>query len=214
MTELNNSVGFQKNSWSCTRIDDLEDRTFVIILGIHWKDWCWSWNSDTLATSCEELTYWKRPWCWEGLGAGGEGDEREWDGWMASLIQWTWVWVNSGSWWWTGRPGVLRFMGSQRVGQDWVTELNWTKSGAKRMKKNEEILWELQVKNNVCIYGNSEEKGEGTEIIFKAILAENFSDLRRERDIQINRAQKFPNCLGSNRATERHNIIKFSKDQK
>ena len=52
-------------------------------------------------------------------------DDREWDGWMASPTQWTWVWVNSGSWWWTGRPGVLRFMGSQRVGHDWATELNW-----------------------------------------------------------------------------------------
>ena len=68
----------------------------------------------------------KEPWCWEGLGAGGEGDDRGWDDWMASLTRWTWVWVNSGSWWWRGRPGVLRFMGSQRVGQDWVTELNWT----------------------------------------------------------------------------------------
>ena len=63
---------------------------------------------------------------WEGLGAGGEGDDRGWDGWMASLTWWTWVWVNSGSWWWTGRPGVLQFMGSQRVGHDWATELNWT----------------------------------------------------------------------------------------
>ena len=149
---------------------------------IHWKDWCWSWSSSTLATSCEELrcwepaqeiplmtrsyrtrgtpwaipsmtrscgrdliskasgldgppglywgwtsalTHWKILWCWEGLGAGGEGGDRGWDGWMASLTQWTWVWVNSGSWWWTGRPGVLWFMGSQRVGHDWATELNW-----------------------------------------------------------------------------------------
>ena len=61
-----------------------------------------------------------------GIGAGGEGDERGWDGWMASLTRWTWVWVNSRSWWWTGRPGMLRFMGSQRVGHDWATELNWT----------------------------------------------------------------------------------------
>ena len=74
---------------------------------------------------CEGLTHLKRPWCWEGLRA--EGDDRGWDGWMASLTQWTWVWVKSGSWWWTGRPGVLRSMGSQRVGQDWATELNWTK---------------------------------------------------------------------------------------
>ena len=68
----------------------------------------------------------KRPQCWDGLGAGGEGDDRGWDGWMASLTPWTWVWVNSGSWWWTGRPGVLWFMGSPRVGHDWVTGLNWT----------------------------------------------------------------------------------------
>ena len=67
----------------------------------------------------------KRPWCWERLRAGGEGDDRGWDGWKASPTQWTWVCVNSGSWWWTGRPGVLRFMGSQIVGDDWVTELNW-----------------------------------------------------------------------------------------
>ena len=67
----------------------------------------------------------ERPWCWEGLGAG-EGDDRGWDGWMASLTRWTWVCVNCGSWWWTGRPGVLRFMGSQRAGRDWAMELNWT----------------------------------------------------------------------------------------
>ena len=60
------------------------------------------------------------------IGAGGKEDNRGWDGWMASSTQWTWVWVDSGSWWWTGRPGVLRFLGSQRVGHDWATELNWT----------------------------------------------------------------------------------------
>ena len=102
-------------------------RSFWLLLGVLWKEWCWSWNSSTLATSCEELTHWQRLWCWEGLGAGGEGDDRGWDGWMASLTQWTWVWVNSGSWWWTGRPGVLRFMGSQRVAHDWATEQNWIK---------------------------------------------------------------------------------------
>ena len=79
----------------------------------------------TLAPSCKELTHWKRLWWWEGLGAGGEGDDRGWDGWMASRTWWTWVWVNSGSWWRTGRPGVLRLMGSQRVEHDWATELNW-----------------------------------------------------------------------------------------
>ena len=97
-----------------------------ISAGVHWKDWCWSWNSNTLATWCEELTHLKRPWCWERLKAGGEGDDRGWDGWMASPTQWTWVWVNSGSWWWTGRPGVLLFTGSQRVRHDWATELNCT----------------------------------------------------------------------------------------
>ena len=76
-----------------------------------------------LPTSCKELTHWKRPWCWEGLGAGGEGDDRGWDGWMASLTRRPWVWVNSGSWCWTGRPGVLWFMGSQGVRHDWVTEV-------------------------------------------------------------------------------------------
>ena len=90
------------------------------VLGVHWKDWCWSWNSNTLATWCKELTHLKRLWCWERLRAGGEGDDRGWDGWMASR---TWVWVNSGSWWWTGRPGVLRLTGSQRVRHDWATEL-------------------------------------------------------------------------------------------
>ena len=83
----------------------------------------YSLNSSTLATSCEELTHWKILWCWEGLGPGGEGDDRGWDGWMASLTRWTWVWVNSGSWWWTRRPGVLRFMGSQT---DTTEQLNWT----------------------------------------------------------------------------------------
>ena len=70
---------------------------------------------------------WKRPWCWEGLGAGGEGDNRGWDGWMTSLTRCTWVWVDSGSWWWTSRPGMLRFMGSQRVACNW-TELNGSES--------------------------------------------------------------------------------------
>ena len=95
-------------------------------LDIHWKDWCWSWSSNTLATWCKELTHWKRPWCWERLKAGGEGDDRGWDGWMASPTLWTWVWVSSGSWWWTGKPGVLQCTGLQRVGHNWLTELNWT----------------------------------------------------------------------------------------
>ena len=87
-----------------------------------------------------ELTHWKRLWCWEGLGAGGEGDDRGWDGWMASLTRWTWVWVNSGSWWWTGRPGMLRFMGSQRVGKDWATELDWTDTKIRMTHENKHDL--------------------------------------------------------------------------
>ena len=94
-------------------------------LGVHWEDWCWRWNSNTLATSCEELTHSKRPWCWERLRAGREWDKRGWDGWMASPTQWIWLWVISGSWWLSGRPGVLQFMGLQGVGHDWATELNW-----------------------------------------------------------------------------------------
>ena len=95
------------------------------VLGVRWMDWCWSWNSNILVTWCEELTHLKRPWCWERLRAGGEGDNRGWDGWMASPTQWTWAWVDSRTWWWTGRPGMLQSMGSQRVRHDWVTELNW-----------------------------------------------------------------------------------------
>ena len=96
------------------------------VLGVHWRDWCRSWNSNTLATGCVELTHLKRPRCWERLRAGEERDNRGWDDLMASPTQCTWVWVDSGSWWWTGRPSVLRFMGSPRTRHDWATELNWT----------------------------------------------------------------------------------------
>ena len=82
----------------------------------------WSWCSNTWATWCQELTYWKRLWCWERLRAREEKGGRGWDGWMASLTQWTQVWANSGRWWRTGKPVVLQFMGSQRVRHDWVTE--------------------------------------------------------------------------------------------
>ena len=92
---------------------------------MHWKDWYWSWNSNTLATWCKELTHWKRPRCWERLKAG-EGGDREWVGWMASPTQWTWVWVGSGSWWWTEKSGMVQSMGSLRVRHDWATKMNWT----------------------------------------------------------------------------------------
>ena len=82
---------------------------------MHWKDWYSSWSSNPLATSCEELTHWKRFWCWERLKAREEGDDRGWDGWMASLTQWIWTWASSRSWWWTEKPGGLQSMGSQRA---------------------------------------------------------------------------------------------------
>ena len=120
-------VGVQPHScvWLCSLMD-WSTRGFPVLhqlpgfaqTRVHWLD--------ILATWCEELTHWKRSWCWEGLRAGGEGGNRGWDGWMASLTQWTWAWVDSWSRWWTGRPGVLRFMGSQRIRHDWATELNWT----------------------------------------------------------------------------------------
>ena len=100
-------------------------------LNIHWKDWCWTWNSNTLATWWEELTHLKRPCCccWERLKAGGEGDDRGWDGWMASLTQWTWVWASSGRRWTRGKPGMLLPIELQRVGhvQFKATELDWMK---------------------------------------------------------------------------------------
>ena len=122
---LNCGVGDLRIPWTAKRSN--QSILKEINLNIHWKDWYWSWYSNALAFWCEELTYWKRPWCWKRLKAGGEGDDRGWDDWMASLTQWTWVWVDSWSWWWTGRPGILWFMGSQRVRHDWATELNWTK---------------------------------------------------------------------------------------
>ena len=84
----------------------------------------------------QELTHWKRPWCWEGLGAGGEGDDRGWDGWMASQTRWIWVWVNSGGWWWTGRPGMLRLWG--RKESDTTEQLNWTEETFVYVK---DVLW-------------------------------------------------------------------------
>ena len=89
-------------------------------LNIHRKDRYWS--SSTLATRYEELTHWKRPWCWETLRAGGEGDDRGWDGWVSSPTQWTWVWASCRRWWWTGKLGVLQSMECQRVGHNRVNK--------------------------------------------------------------------------------------------
>ena len=87
----------------------------------YWKDWWWSWNCNTLGTWCEELTQWKSPWCWERLKVGGEGDDRGWDGWMASPTWWTWVWVNFGSWW-----GLACCSRWGHWESDTTERLNWT----------------------------------------------------------------------------------------
>ena len=117
---LNCGVG--EDSWESLGLqgDQASQSEGKSALNIHWKDCCWSWRSNPLATWCKELTHCKRPWWWERLKAGGEGDDRGWDGWMASPTQCTWVWVNSRSWWWTGRPGMLQSMGSQGIRHDSV----------------------------------------------------------------------------------------------
>ena len=105
---------------------------------------CWSWNSNTLATWCK-LTYWKRFLCWGRLKVR-ERDDRGWYGWMASPTQWTWVWVNSRSWWWTGTAGMLQSMGSQSFRHNWVTKLNcnllcwWEGKLVQPLKK---IIWRV-----------------------------------------------------------------------
>ena len=91
------------------------------VLSVHWRDWCWSWSSNSLATWCEELTHWKRPWCWENWGQEEKGITED------GMAGWH-HWLNGHEFgWWTGRPGMLWFMGLQRVGHNWVTKLNWTK---------------------------------------------------------------------------------------
>ena len=92
------------------------------ILNTQWKDWCWSWSSNNLANWCNEPTHWKRPWCWERLRAGGEGDDRGWDDWMESPMQWMWNWANSRRWWGTEKPSVLQLMGLWRIGHDLAPE--------------------------------------------------------------------------------------------
>ena len=137
--------------WTARRSNQLRKLT----LNIHWKDWCWSWNSNILATWCEELTHLKRPWCWERLNVWGEGDDRGWDGWMALLTQWTWAWVKPGSWWWTGKPGMLQSMGSHRVRHDW---LNWTDSleGLKvKLQYLSHLMWRADSQKTLML-GNIE----------------------------------------------------------
>ena len=93
---LNSGVGEDSRESLGLQGDQTSQPWRKSVLGVHWRDWCWSWNSSTLASWFEELTHWKRPWCWQRLKAGGEGDDRGWDGWMESPTQWTWVWEASG----------------------------------------------------------------------------------------------------------------------
>ena len=116
----------------------------------------WSWSSSTLATWYKEPTYWKRPWCWERLKAG-EGDHRGWDDWMASPTQWTWVLASSVCWWWTGNPGLLQSIGSQRVRHNQITELNVY---IKTRLRN--ILLKIFYLEHCC--GNDGVSAEGNEV--------------------------------------------------
>ena len=104
---------------------------------------CWGWNSNTLATWCRELNHWKRPWCWEELKAGGEGDNRGWDGWISSPTQWTWVWASSWSWWWTGSLVCFSPWGcteSDMTEQLNLTELNWNITVWEKISKSNKPL--------------------------------------------------------------------------
>ena len=113
---LNCGVG--EDSWESLGLQGDPTSPFYrkSVLNIHWKNWCWSWNSNPLATWCEELTHLKRPWCWETLRAVGEGDDRGWDGWVESPTQWTWVWASSRRWWRRGKLGVLHWW----VAKNWM----------------------------------------------------------------------------------------------
>ena len=124
------NCGVREDSWESLGLqgDPTSPSWRKSVLDVHWKDWYWSWNSNTLATWCEELTHLKRLWCWERLKVGGEGDDRGWDVWMASSTRWTWVLASSGSWWWTGKPSVLPW-GCKEL--DTTEQLNWTEETSK-----------------------------------------------------------------------------------
>ena len=114
------NCGAAEDSWESLRQQG-DQNSKEINSDVHWKDWCWSWSSNILVTWCEELAHWKRPWCWERLKPGGEGEDRGRDVWVASPTQWTWFWADSGRWW-TGKTGMLQPICSQTVKQNIVTE--------------------------------------------------------------------------------------------
>ena len=124
------------------------------MLNIHWKDWCWSWHSNTLVTWCEESTHWKRPWCWERLKMGGEGDDRGWDGWMTSLNQWTWVWASSRRQWRTGKPGMLQSIWLQswtQLSNPTTTPINLMKAVAVfQNSMSQKIAYSRPISQDTC----------------------------------------------------------------
>ena len=121
-----------ENSWSRK---SNQSNLREITLNIHWKDGHWRWSSNILVIWYKNMAHWNSPWCWERTKAEGEEDVRGWDGWMTSLMQWTWTWADSGRYWGTGMPGMLQSMGSQRVTHDWVTEQQQMKVTIKSLEK-------------------------------------------------------------------------------
>ena len=128
---LNCGVG--EDSWESLGLQgDPTSPSWRSVLGVHWKDWCWSWNSSTLATWCEELTHWKKPWCWEVLGAGGEGGNRGWDGWMASPTRWAWVgWTPAVG---DGQGSLVCCDSWGRKESDTTERLKWTELCSSRLR--------------------------------------------------------------------------------
>ena len=151
---LNCGVG--KDSWESLGLqgDPTSPSERRSVVDVHWKDWCRSRNSNTLATWCEEQTNLKRPWCWERLKVGGEGDDRGWDGWIASLTQWTYVWANSRIWWWTGRWGFpggsevkasASYVGNPGLIPGWWTKITYVMWPEKKERKRTPSLPQIRV---------------------------------------------------------------------
>ena len=134
------NCGVEEDSWESLGLqgDPTSPSKRKSVLNIHWKDWCW--NSNTLATWCKELTHWKRFWCWERLKVGREGDDRRWDGWMASPIWWTWVWANLGV---GDGQGSLAFCGLRGHKElDTTEQLNWR---AESKGSHLQIIWDVLI---------------------------------------------------------------------
>ena len=159
-----------------------------INLNVHWKDWCWSWNSNILSTWCKELAHLKRPWWWERLKAGGEGDSRGWDDWMASPTRWTWVWVDSRNWWWTRKPGVLQSMGLQRVGHDWATELNWCLQGTCNLLSFPDWHWILLAsKYQPRLFKKLRKVSNPVRHLGETLLYGQYSEIYNQQIIQVHK---------------------------